>query len=405
VDKALLKDLLSRLNKYAFQAFVFEMIGVLSDEYHVEPAAELSDVIYYKETSLSTYYGAYLTHFLPIELLETPNHLNVEDDEITRKLESIRKHAEKLLHEIYNPLYVLTQDYSPLQEIIFLNNFSDSIQKYQDIIEGKYRQLTNKILPFVEVHAHGINTFVEQRPSETERALKAYLQSSKEGFCITLSKNGVSVNRISSEKPVFSGVARQSLHPYETIYVYTSPRDELLLNEFAALINRNAKEYELEEFLRAYYKDIFGEKYDRIETQLWLRFPELDIAGKDRRLDIFLRNSVSSDWELFEVKRAVHLTRTYRDIPVITAEVLYSVQQVQNYARILSQDAVKRKFAAEGIEYFEPVLKLVIGRRPQISHQQWRTLVSSNERDVKLITFDDLIKEMAIRFKDRYLIA
>jgi hypothetical protein len=90
---------------------------------------------------------------------------------------------------------------------------------------------------------------------------------------------------------------------------------------------------------------------------------------------------------------------------VITAEVLYAIQQVQNYAGVLAQDKVKRKFAADGIEYFEPVLKLVIGRRPQISYQQWRSLVVRNEKDVKIITFDDLIKEMAIRLKDRHWIA
>lgn len=275
-----------------------------------------------------------------------------------------------------------------------------------DTLGLRYQAVLDSLgFPSVQAQIGNIKTFIDHSSVKVEGVLKAILQSYREGVCVTLSRDGISVNKISSERPLFCGVANQSFYPYETIYTYASSRESALLKEFAALLNKNAKESDLEEFIRTHYKDVFGGIYDRVETQLWLRFPELDIANKDRRLDIFLRNSVSNDWELFEVKRAVQLTRTYRDIPVITSEVLYAVQQVQNYARMLAQDEVKRKFAADGIEYFEPVLKLVIGRRPQISQQQWRSLVVSNERDVKLITFDDLMREMAIRFKDRHWIA
>ena len=166
------------------------------------------------------------------------------------------------------------------------------------------------------------------------------------------------------------------------------------------MINRAPNEAELERFLVAHYKDIFGTKYDRIETQLWLRCPELDIAGKDRRLDLFLRNSIISDWELFEIKRVVPLTGTYRDTPVMATEVLHSVQQVKNYSRNLSSDSVKRRLAREGIEYFEPSLNLVIGRRPQTRIDQWRWLLSSQNGGVKIITFDELRDELSQRVTD-----
>lgn len=298
---------------------------------------------------------------------------------------------------------------SDLVTPFFVNNLARLTDQENNTLSLQYQAILDSLrFPSVQAQVGNIKTVIahnDHDPIKVEGALKAVLQSYREGISITLSRDGISVNKISSEKPLFCGVANQSLYPYETIYTYTSPRDDYLMKEFAALINRNAKESDLEEFLRIHYKDIFGEEYDRIETQLWLRFPELDIAGKDRRLDIFLRNSISNDWELFEVKRAVQLTRTYRDIPVIKAEVLYAVHQMKNYARILSQDVVKKKFAEEGIEYFEPVLKLVIGRKPQIPHTQWRSLVANNEKSVELITFDDLIKEMALRFKDRWLIS
>ena len=116
---------------------------------------------------------------------------------------------------------------------------------------------------------------------------------------------------------------------------------------------------------------------------------------------MFLRNSVVNDWELFEIKRVIDLSKTYRDAPVISKEVSYAIQQIKNYARILSQDSVKRYFAQQGIEYYEPTLNMVVGRTPQIPHEQWRWLIS-NQKEVKILTFDNLLSEMKLRLKDRY---
>src|SRR5262249_31267329 len=149
------------------------------------------------------------------------------------------------------------------------------------------------------------------------------------------------------------------------------------------------------------YLDIFGSKYDRIENQIWLRFPELDITGKERRLDIFLRNSIANDWELYEIKRVIPLTSSYRDIPVIAKEILFAIQQTKNYERILSQQEVKDKFAREGIEYCEPLLNVVVGRTPQITHEQWRWLKASNSEKVRILTFDDLLGEMKSRLTEK----
>lgn len=82
--------------------------------------------------------------------------------------------------------------------------------------------------------------------------------------------------------------------------------------EFNKIINSSAKESVLEEFLRENYQLFFGEKYDTISTQVWLNFTEVDIGGRGRRLDIFMRNAISQDWDIYELKRSnVELTNYF----------------------------------------------------------------------------------------------
>lgn len=98
---------------------------------------------------------------------------------------------------------------------------------------------------------------------------------------------------------------------------------------------------------------------------------------------------------------AGQLTETYRDIPMLSREVSGAIQQLRNYGRILDQDSVKRHFAAQGIEYYSPELRLVIGRGPQIPHETWRWLKSTGETGLKIMTFEDLLAEMQLRLAQR----
>lgn len=337
--------------------------------------------------------GVYVTHYLPVELLRTPSQINIREPEIVRALEQIREFAAA----------------NPVWAIMFLLNLADYPLTDDRAILPQYDPMVKELgIRFSDgarrLSFGNLDSFVEQMPEATESGLKVFLQKHKDGITISLNPDDISVNRFSFDKPVSSGVARQSLSPYEPLFIYDDAEKEAVLREFEQLISKNAAEHELEKFLVRHYKEIFGVKYDRIEAQLWLRFPDLDIAGKNRRIDLFLRNTVTSDWELFEVKRAIRLTRDYRDAPVIAAEVSHAMSQIKGYARILSQDTVRRKFAAEGIEYYEPELHLVIGRQPQLSVRQWRQLVVDNSHNVKLMTFDDLLKEMKLRLEDRYRI-
>lgn len=415
MDVTLLKNLLSRFSKYAFQSFVFKLMTSQYGKEAIKLKPKLGEGIFSRDVTdeifaaelgskgvgeswRGTYHSLYITHFLPLELMKSPDQIDIADPLILNTLESIHSFYKR--KKIILPMPGLE---SPLQGLFFINNISGfSMQEHTESLLPKYRELASFFrFWFPEVGVGNIDSFFEREPMKTENVLKSFLQSNQEGICISLSKDEVEVNKYSSEKPMFSGVGRRSLDPYEPLFTYSPPEEKLLLDEFEALISSDAKESLLEEFLAEHYKDIFGIKYDRIETQLWLKFPGLDISGKDRRLDLFLRNSVTSDWELFEVKRAIDLTGTYRDIPVVKQEVLYAMQQVKNYARILAQDSVRRKFADEGIEYYEPALHLIVGRKPQLPLKQWRHLVANNENGVKLITFDDLLKELELRLRDR----
>jgi len=97
----------------------------------------------------------------------------------------------------------------------------------------------------------------------------------------------------------------------------------------------------------------------------------LEKDKKGRRPDIFLRNSIKGDWELIELKRPIKIVSLYRSLPVFSKEVSNAIQQVRYYEKLLKQEKVRREFSKEGIEYFEPELRIVIGRRPQISQQDW----------------------------------
>jgi len=80
-----------------------------------------------------------------------------------------------------------------------------------------------------------------------------------------------------------------------------------------------------------------------------------------------MRNALEEDWELFELKRSnVALTKTISDVPLLVTSVNDAIAQVKNYKRILEQDAVKKRLAEDGIEYYEPEINLVIGKNPSI---------------------------------------
>jgi len=404
MDKALLKDILSRLSRQAFKAFVITLFRNSEPYEPFDPLPDIGEGVYQKEL-IDSYGGSihavYLMHFLPIEVFNHPGKMNIVEPAIVEKLKRIRDEYKNEVGQwgMVDPMLVVD---NKLNSIWFLNNFAHiSKSEYERVLFPQYRKLLKRLE--LEVRTFGIgscDSFIEKNTEGVTKSLKKLLSDKGEGLRISLEEERQCIERFTCEKSLFAGVSQYSKQPYEPIFIDILGKKEEVLAEFEWLIKKGAKESELEKFISAHYNDIFGPKYDRIETQLWLRFPQHDIVGKERRLDVFLRNSVTNDWELFEIKRPVKLTSTYRDVPVIAHEVTHAILQVKNYARILSKDMVKKQFAKEGIEYYEPSLNLVIGRTPQIPLAQWRWLLNTCGKDLRIFTFDELIKEMEMRLRD-----
>lgn len=261
------------------------------------------------------------------------------------------------------------------------------------------QHMGNIINSHVDIGLGNINTLINSfNDSEInyKKLIEDFFAKSEDGICISISDEKANVNSYYSQRE-FDGVVGPSNVVLNPIIKKIDEANGVLL-EFGKLINSDCKESVLEEFLRVNYKLIFGNNYDSISTQVWLNFPECDIGKRDRRLDIFMRNSVTTDWELFELKRSnVQLTKTISDVPMFVSAVNDAIAQVKNYKRILSQDHVKKAFEQQGIHYYKPEINLVIGKKPGISTLQWRTLTS--EHDLKIITYDTLLIEAKKRLE------
>lgn len=251
--------------------------------------------------------------------------------------------------------------------------------------------------PF-EIGIGNINTILNSNsnsPNNYDKLIEQYFIENDSGICINLSDDRILASRYIAEKE-FNGILLPSKAVFQPLIKKVLNADDVLA-EFNEIINSSAKESVLEEFLCENYQLIFGEKYDTISTQVWLNFPELDIGGRERRLDIFMKNVISQDWDIYELKRSnIKLTKTISDVPRFMNAVNDAIAQLKNYQCILNQDAVRKKFKGEGIEYYNPQINLVIGKRPNLPTNQWRWLLSQHQ-DLNILTYDDLLKEAKLR--------
>jgi hypothetical protein len=239
-------------------------------------------------------------------------------------------------------------------------------------------------------------------PADTLDTLTRFLKSRDDGVVISLTSDGPRVNRFQSERVLGSGVLPDVGVPYEPVFIGKMAQDRLLLEQFEGVLSNEPSEKQIEDFLVQNFQEVFGNKYSQIRSQVWMQCQGRDVGAKDRRLDIFLRNSMTSDWELIEIKKPIKLEISYRSIPSLAGEVHHAIQQTQNYLRLLSTDSVKQQLAGMGIDYADPVATLVIGRSSAIPIQEWNWLKKSNQHGVKIASFDDIENEWKERLRDRY---
>jgi hypothetical protein len=409
METDLLTKQLSRLTRAAFREFLIELFSAdrkaryHSGFYPLPIAGE--DVFYepYLDSYGDSIHNVYLLHFPPFELFHPSSEMTMLDPVLIRQLARVRNVYHRRIGQWGMVSPHLRKD-DALKSVGFLTNlFGLEKPVHQDFLVPAYQRLKRYCgLKRPPVLVGSVDSFIELSLDETQQAVRRLVEKHRDGIVVTVAAEGVQVGEYASERYLSGGVLSPMHMPLEPVFVSFAVRQRAIFESFRSLLQEDAVEVKLEEFLVAHFRELFGEKYDRIETQLWMRFPELDVGGKNRRFDLFLRNSVINDWELFEVKRPVVLSSTYRDIPVIAKEVTGAIHQARNYARILAQEKAKRHFSRLGIEYCEPSLNVVIGRTPEISHEQWRWLRTVNEDKVKIITFDDLLNGLRCRLEDRY---
>jgi hypothetical protein len=402
-----IKQLLACLNKQAFTRFIYELwkLGNYSSNDGFSKIKTLKNGYYeqhYARRSVSNGlndfqgYNLIIPFFTPLEILLNKENFCLGEPTLMSNLE----HYKLITQDRESRWFFPVDGNYMMPEVSFVTNFTGFDRTfYVDQLIPKFDSLLQTIGLEGEAISGSIDSFVELQPDKTALAFKRFISKYKGEISIVFNEGKASVEPFIPDKYLTKGIlSKLSANLPESIYIQPLVSKSEIIKEFEKLLNSKVSENVLESFLVKYYKEIFGQKYDRIENQLWLKFPEIDISGKNRRIDLFLRNAISRDWELFEIKKPQNLTRTYRDIPTFVGNIYQAMQQLKNYEKILLQENVKSQLLKEGIEYFYPELRLVIGNKPDISHEQWRWLKFSNENKLKIFTFEDLIGEMKFRY-------
>lgn len=403
MDSEQLVKRIGTLSEVDFQTFCYQMLLSTYGK-ELKPCQSTAGTFYANvPTQLISPVNAaqiFFLEYLPYELFVDPSAIPFDNPITREKLTSIISEFSK--KPVMYQLGGRVAFDIGIDGLFFLNNIlGPSREFFLDVAYNKYKTMVSSLSLSKRVFnldiALGIGSpysYVENLPQDAINALNQIDKFHRQ-LSIEFSNGKYEVNQIRQGKYISSGVGRLSGDIYYSQLVIRD--SDHIIQEFQNLLNSNPSERLLSEFIIEHYQSIFGYKYDAIRSEICLSFPELDIAEKKRRIDIMIHNSVVDDWEIIELKKKIRLSTTYRGVPLFSREVSGAIEQLKNYYSILQQQRVRDYFRFEGIEYYNPVLKLVVGGYPNTSHEQWRKMLSSS-RDVHVITYDELIKEMKINY-------
>lgn len=334
--------------------------------------------------------------FQPIEHILRTNDIST----LLSRERLILEKYQRALHRRVKNWYWPQDGELATSNIYFVSNMSGISKKtYLNRILPKLTGLVKDDAFFLgEIGIGTYDSFINKVPEKTEKVLKNLISKNQLETSLYYHEGRVFIEQHLPENFLQSGVLPGSKNPCDTVISLLPDNKIEVINEFEELLNKNFKEDELERFLKKYYKLIFGPHYDRIETQLWLRFPELDLNRKERRMDIFLRNAVYPDWELIELKSKGKIVSNINDAPTLSSRIIRALGQIRNYERILQQDKVKKQFYKDGIEYYEPQLRLVVGGSPEVTVDKWSRIKHEHEKGLKITTCSELLAEMRYRY-------
>ena len=389
MDDTAIRNIIGAFDKNAFQSFFDKLVSHFYGDTSVPE--KISDNIWASQAErFIQSEQAFFLNYCPTQIYRNFSLRNIDIQSIK---DSIDFYRDKKPSSLWLPI--------DGTEYFIINNFDSRRLGIEDLELVKFYEeslLRHRVSDSPTLGVGNINTFLTASSSNLEEIsnlINDFFKSYTDGvsICVSVDKIDVSDYVVQSE---FSGVTQSSQHVVQPSFKLLHKRN--ILEEFEKILNSDVQERILEEFLQEHYKDIFGNQYDKIATQLWLKFPDLDVGNKDRRMDLFMRNSVSDDWEMYELKRAnVIPSKIVRGVPMFTDLVNQAIAQAKNYKALLQQDVVKRKFAQEGIEYFEPEINIIVGRKAGISTAQWRRMIADNRGDIKIRTYDEFLKEASLR--------
>ncbi len=399
-----IKRLLSRMNKRVFLDFI--NIHFASEEKSEAriPLWEGEEEVFYSPIIDS--YGGSIHHISVLDY-HLPQ-LQQFDKQIVAQNLPLRTKLQKLWKEKYRGQYGQWGMVSPylkkdrkLGSMAILTNLQmGTTPEDHRLPVNWYSDLLDSLGIRTALHVGSFDSYFETNREKAIASLENLLNRPS-GISIVNLAGELKLESFVDEAPEFF-TFKNKLGSIDPVRMVGSNHNQELVREFEYLISGKPKELELEKFLKRHYQDLFGEEYDRVETQIWLPFPELEVFGMDRRPDLFLRNSIRNDWELVELKLPQEkVVKRSGTTPDISSKVNNGITQLKNYERLLQSKEVRKHLEQRGIEVHEPQLRLVIGRRPSMEVGEWHYLRKTVEnRGLIFDTYDDLLNRLKVRFRD-----
>lgn len=296
------KDIISRFSPEVFFDFMSEVLKSYYGKYIDSPinyykslgvkesnipkginlVRVLDNVLLSERGYSSSAIGYYLFDYSLINYFKNPIDFQIDKQSLTKRLNFSIQGYQDSIYYINN---------STGLGIDFIKK--NIIPKYQDFLQTK---LDN---PNISFNFGNIDTFFELMPHETENSLVNFINENS-SLSISYDDGKYEVSKSILSHPSTNGFIQRTNYIFDyQINFRKDPFIDSIIQELEYLLNKGAKEYELESFIINYYSYLFGGRYDKIETQILLPPQNIDFNDKKRRIDIFMHNSVFNDWDLF----------------------------------------------------------------------------------------------------------
>ncbi|MEJ7671701.1 MAG: hypothetical protein WKF59_03100 [Chitinophagaceae bacterium] len=215
-------------------------------------------------------YNFIIPFYEPLELFENSEHIKFQNN--SRILSSLKKYNLRLQERIDNWNIFIDGEYL-IPQIAFVTNAAGfNFNFYQEKILPKLDELVRKsgITGLTKIGT--CDSIVELSFQKTLKVFKEFISGNRD-IVLSVNDNNPIVNHYTSEKYLTGGLLKCVNAPISSAYVQTISKDQIL-NEFEFLLKDISREREMELFLSKYFKQIFGDHFDKIETQLWLKCPD-----------------------------------------------------------------------------------------------------------------------------------